>query len=48
MNDCKRRTMAKLNDVAEKAGVSLTTASMALSGKGRISEEVREKVHAAG
>ncbi len=39
--------MAKLNDVAEKAGVSLTTASMALSGKGRISEEVREKVQTA-
>ncbi len=36
--------MAKLIDVAEKAGVSLTTASMALSGKGRISGEVRQKV----
>lgn len=36
--------MAKLTDVAEKAGVSVTTASMALSGKGRISEEVRLKV----
>ena len=39
--------MAKLIDVAEKAGVSITTASMALSGKGRISEEVRHKVMAA-
>ena len=36
--------MAKLKDVAEKAGVSLTTASMALSGKGRISQEIRNKV----
>lgn len=34
----------KLKDVAEAAGVSLTTASLALSGKGRISEEVRRKV----
>ena len=39
--------MAKLNDVARKAGVSLTTASMALSGKGRISETVRRQVQAA-
>lgn len=36
--------MAKLIDVAEKAGVSVTTASMALSGKGRISPEVRNRV----
>jgi len=36
--------MAKLNDVAERAGVSITTASMALSGKGRISQEIRNKV----
>ena len=35
---------ARLGDVAEQAGVSLTTASMALSGKGRISEEVRQRV----
>lgn len=34
----------KLKDVANAAGVSLTTASLALSGKGRISEEVRHKV----
>lgn len=39
--------MAKLIDVAEKAGVSITTASMALSGKGRISDEVRRKVNDA-
>ncbi|MBK5195614.1 MAG: LacI family DNA-binding transcriptional regulator [Proteiniphilum sp.] len=37
----------KLKDVAEKADVSLTTASMALSGKGRISEEVKTKVQQA-
>lgn len=36
--------MAKLSDVAEKAGVSVTTASLVLSGKGRISNEVRQKV----
>lgn len=34
----------KLRDVAQTAGVSLATASMALSGKGRISAEVRRKV----
>ena len=34
----------RLKDVAVAAGVSLTTASLALSGKGRISEEVRDKV----
>jgi LacI family transcriptional regulator len=34
----------KLQDVAERAEVSLTTASMALSGKGRISEEVKQRV----
>lgn len=39
--------MAKLSDVAEKAGVSITTASMALSGKGRISMEVRSRVNEA-
>lgn len=38
---------AKLRDVAERAGVSLTTASLALAGKGRISREVRERVAAA-
>lgn len=34
----------KLKDVAQAAGVSLTTASLVLSGKGRISEEVKQKV----
>lgn len=34
----------KLKDVAEKAGVSISTASLALAGKGRISSEVREAV----
>jgi DNA-binding LacI/PurR family transcriptional regulator len=34
----------KLQDVAEKAGVSLATASLALSGKGRISPSVRARV----
>lgn len=34
----------KLQDVAKKAGVSLTTASLALSGKGRISTVVRARV----
>ena len=39
----------KLEDVAKKANVSLTTASMVLSGKGRISPETREAVlEAAG
>lgn len=37
----------KLQTVADKAGVSLTTASMALSGKGKISEEVVKKVKTA-
>jgi LacI family transcriptional regulator len=35
---------AKLQDVAKNAGVSLATASLALSGKGRISAEVRARV----
>lgn len=34
----------KLKDVADAAGVSLTTASLVLSGKGRISPEVRQNV----
>jgi len=38
---------ARLQDVAESVGVSLATASLALSGKGRISAEVREKILAA-
>jgi LacI family transcriptional regulator len=38
---------AKLHDVASKAGVSLATASLALSGKGRISAAVRVRVQEA-
>ena len=38
---------AKLQDVARKAGVSLATASLALSGKGRISAAVRLRVQEA-
>ena len=38
---------AKLQDVATKAGVSLATASLALSGKGRISAAVRVRVQEA-
>jgi LacI family transcriptional regulator len=34
----------KLKDVAKAAGVSLTTASLVLSGKGRISPEVQQNV----
>ena len=37
----------RLKDVAAKAGVSVAAASLALSGKGRISTEVRERVRAA-
>ena len=42
--------MAKvtLRDVADAAGVSITTASFAMTGKGRISPEVRQKVIEAG
>ncbi len=36
--------MVKLSDIALEAGVSVTTVSMALSGKGRISTEIRQKV----
>ena len=38
---------AKLQDVANKAGVSLATASLALSGKGRISLGARARVQQA-
>lgn len=34
----------RLQDVAARAGVSITAASMALSGKGRISDAVRDRV----
>lgn len=37
----------KLEDVAKTAGVSLTTASMVLSGKGRISQDTRNAVLSA-
>ncbi|MGA2377719.1 MAG: LacI family DNA-binding transcriptional regulator [Spirochaetia bacterium] len=35
---------ARLKDIAKKAKVSVATASLALSGKGRISDEVRSRV----
>lgn len=38
------KKLVKLSEVAENAGVSIATASMALTGKGRISSDVREKV----
>lgn len=38
------KKQVKLAEIAERTGVSVTTASMVLSGKGRISEEVRLKV----
>jgi LacI family transcriptional regulator len=37
----------KLEDVAKAAGVSITTVSLVLSGRGRISEHTREKVFRA-
>jgi len=37
----------KLLDVAQRVGVSLSTASLALAGKGRVSAQVREQVLAA-
>jgi LacI family transcriptional regulator len=37
----------RLKDVAKKSGVSVAAASLALSGKGRISSEVRARVRAA-
>jgi DNA-binding LacI/PurR family transcriptional regulator len=37
----------RLLDVARRVGVSVSTASLALAGKGRISREVRERVLAA-
>lgn len=41
------RSSARLSDVAHAAGVSLSTASKALRGGGRISEATRERVRAA-
>ncbi|HEY9593565.1 MAG TPA: LacI family DNA-binding transcriptional regulator [Spirochaetia bacterium] len=40
-------SVVRLQDVAKKAEVSVATASLALSGKGRISEEVRTRVRSA-
>lgn len=40
-------TRVRLAEVAARAGVSLATASLAMTGKGRISAEVREQVLAA-
>ena len=37
-------TRASIRDVAERAGVSITTVSHALSGKGRLSPSTRERV----
>jgi LacI family transcriptional regulator len=42
-----KRRPATLIEVAERAGVSLTTASKAINGKNRVSEETRARVIAA-
>ncbi len=39
--------MITLRDVAQRAGVSITTVSLVLNGKGKISEETRRRVLAA-
>ena len=39
--------MATLKDVARRAGVGLSTASRAISGKGPVSAEAAARVHAA-
>jgi DNA-binding LacI/PurR family transcriptional regulator len=39
-----RRRRVGIKDVAEAAGVSITTVSHALSGKGRLTDETRERV----
>ena len=38
------RRRVGIKDVAEAAGVSITTVSHALSGKGRLTDETRERV----
>jgi LacI family transcriptional regulator len=43
----KKRRPATLIEVAERAGVSLTTASKAINGKNRVSDETRARVMAA-
>ena len=42
-----KRPPATLSQVAQRAGVSLTTASKAINGKNRVSEETRARVMAA-
>ncbi|WP_147108179.1 LacI family DNA-binding transcriptional regulator [Nesterenkonia populi] len=44
MPDSRQPRRVRLKDVAEQAGVSVGTASDALSGRGRITEETRRKV----
>lgn len=44
MSRQKGKDGPRLADVAEQAGVSLSTASMALSAKGRLSDEIRSRV----
>lgn len=41
------KTKATIQDVAKKAGVSVTTVSFALNGKGRISKKTKEIIQAA-
>src|SRR5258706_13166483 len=43
----RKRRPATLIEVAERAGVSLTTASKAINGKNRVSEATRARVMAA-
>jgi Transcriptional regulators len=40
----QRRSKVTIRDVALRAGVTLTTVSSALSGRGRISEETRDRI----
>lgn len=44
MNDMEEKHITTIADVAEALGVSKTTVSRAISGKGRIGRETREKV----